>query len=40
MLTSGTNIDVDISDDILDRLNDLLEDYSFSKFGFEHCVDD
>jgi hypothetical protein len=38
MLTSGTNINVDVSDDILDGLNDLLEDDSFGQFGLKHFL--
>ena len=35
-LTRGADIDVDISDDILDGIDDLLEDESFSEFCLEH----
>ena len=38
MLTSRTNVNVDISDDILDGFNNLLEDDSFCQFGLKHFL--
>lgn len=36
ILTRGADINVDISDDILDGFNDFLEDCAFRKFCLEH----
>ena len=36
LLTRGADIDVDISDDILDGVDDFLEDESLAEFCLEH----
>ncbi len=35
-LTRWGDVDVNISDDVLDGLNDLLEDGSFGESSFKH----
>jgi hypothetical protein len=37
-VTLGSDINVDISDEVLNGFNDLFEDDSFGKFCFEHIL--
>jgi hypothetical protein len=36
VLTGWADVDVDISNDVLDGFDNLLEDVSFDELGFEH----